>query len=269
MTKQELREYIKSMLGCPLVKVELTDEQIDHNINTARAEMIKWGVGNATTEISFTMPLSAHQTEYDLPAGLTTVTDIKDFSSGRLGSINTLFSTGNILYNMGFMNFLRGAGTFNMASYHMALQYMDMIDKYSQSNYVFRYYNFNNTLRVQPPPPSGEYITLEDGTEIESPGFIYINGYIISEEGLNTNQVGVYDEWLWDKTWIQNYAVALCKITLGRIRSKFSGQTSISNVGIELDGDTLLSEGREDKEKLEESLRSEESWETAGDIILG
>ncbi len=269
MTKQELREYIKGMLGCPLVKVELSDAQIDYNIDKARSEMIKWGIGNATELISFTMPLSAYQTLYELPSGVTTVTKIKDFSTGRLGGINTLFSTGNILYNMGYLNFLRGGSTFNMTSYHLALQYMDVLDKYTTSKYIFRYYSFNNTLQVQPPPPSGEYLTLEDGTEIESPGFIYIQAYMIAEEGLDTNEVGIYDEWMWDKVWIQDYSLALCKLTLGRIRSKFSWQTSIGNVGIEMDGDTLLQEGKEEKETLEERLRDEEVFEPGSEILLG
>jgi hypothetical protein len=55
---------------------------------------------------------------------------------------------------------------------------------------------------------------------------------------------------------------------LGRIRSKFAQFNSIGNIGIGLDGDTLLQEGITEKEKLDETLRLEESYEGYG-ILLG
>lgn len=50
--------------------------------------------------------------------------------------------------------------------------------------------------------------------------------------------------------WVRRYALALTKEVLGRVRSKFKPQ----GVPVELDGDTLLSEGREEKERLEQEL---------------
>lgn len=52
------------------------------------------------------------------------------------------------------------------------------------------------------------------------------------------------------QTWIYEYALALSKEVVGRIRSKAKS----SNVPIELDGDTLLSEAASEKEKLETQL---------------
>jgi hypothetical protein len=68
--------------------------------------------------------------------------------------------------------------------------------------------------------------------------------------------------------WIFDYALAECKIILGRIRSKFAQFNSIGNIGIALDGDTLIQEGIQEKERLEETLRLEESHEGYG-IIWG
>ena len=77
-----------------------------------------------------------------------------------------------------------------------------------------------------------------------------------------------YDESLYDNGWILDYVVALSKITLGIIRRKFASFSSIGNTGIALDGDFLVSEGQQDKENLEEVLRSEESYE-GGYITMG
>jgi hypothetical protein len=48
---------------------------------------------------------------------------------------------------------------------------------------------------------------------------------------------------------------------LGETRRKFANFSSIGNTGISLDGDSLLSEGKEEKERLEEKLKEEENFE--------
>lgn len=51
------------------------------------------------------------------------------------------------------------------------------------------------------------------------------------------------------RQWIRQYTLALCTELLGRIRSKFK-TIPIPNSDLTLDGDSLLNNGREDKEKL-------------------
>lgn len=51
-------------------------------------------------------------------------------------------------------------------------------------------------------------------------------------------------------SWIQDYSMALCKESLGRIRGKFRS----SNLPVELDGETLLSEAQSMKDSLESQL---------------
>jgi hypothetical protein len=58
-------------------------------------------------------------------------------------------------------------------------------------------------------------------------------------------------------------------MTLGHIRRKFSnGSGSIGNVGITLDGSELLSEGKEEKDKLEEELDEKYAFDGYG-ISMG
>lgn len=51
------------------------------------------------------------------------------------------------------------------------------------------------------------------------------------------------------KQWIRQYTLALCTEVLGRVRSKMK-TIPIPNADLTLDGDTLLSHAREDKDKL-------------------
>jgi hypothetical protein len=57
------------------------------------------------------------------------------------------------------------------------------------------------------------------------------------------------------KQWIRDYTLALATIVLGRVRSKIK-TLPIPGADLQLDGEELISQGREDKEKLLESLRS-------------
>jgi hypothetical protein len=55
------------------------------------------------------------------------------------------------------------------------------------------------------------------------------------------------------KQWIRQYTKALCMEVLGRIRNKFKS-IPVPNADISLDGDTLISNAREDKDKLTTQL---------------
>lgn len=71
-----------------------------------------------------------------------------------------------------------------------------------------------------------------------------------------------------DSDWIIDYVTALSKINLGIIRRKMSGFTGLGNSGIEMDGADMVSDGKEEKEYLEQTLRDEEPWE-GSPIIMG
>jgi len=56
------------------------------------------------------------------------------------------------------------------------------------------------------------------------------------------------------RQWIRQYTLALCKELLGLIRSKFQN-IPIPNADLQLNGEALVSQGREDKEKLTTQMR--------------
>ena len=56
------------------------------------------------------------------------------------------------------------------------------------------------------------------------------------------------------RQWIRQYTLALCKELLGLIRSKFQ-TVPIPNADLQLNGDALISQAREDKEKLTTQMK--------------
>jgi len=56
------------------------------------------------------------------------------------------------------------------------------------------------------------------------------------------------------RQWIRQYCLALCKELLGLIRSKFDA-IPVPNAEVRLNGEALVSQGREDKDKLKTELK--------------
>ncbi len=311
-TRQELREQIRRGFGHPMVKVELTDDQINDAISRSRSMFIKWGIGNATKETYFTMLLLEGQRIYDLPAGVTEVIDYieKGQHAGWPGvgggGINTLFTFDNYMYNTG--QYSAYLNNFDHVSYYIAKDFMNTIDQFKSEKYTYRYHKHTNQLELFPVPSCGDVKVSEFTTRAPSgdeyldrlfryPGsavceleekkyavngvcWVLLRTYMI--EG-STLPVYVpkketkkslfevdqnYAEYLYEEPWIIEYTTALCKITLGYIRRKFGNFASMGNTGISLDGDSLISEGTQEKQELEERLKLEEAHEGYG-ISIG
>jgi len=275
ITKIDFAAKIRRRLGHPMVKIELDDTQISDAIDYAKDKFVKWAVGQSRVETFFTMALSASQTVYALPVGVTEVIEYTDSGGGASGGINTLFTIDNYLYNHGMYEALYHTGMsggYTMISYHIARDFLETVTRYTPTKYNWRYHRFTNELEIQPAPPTGNALTItQDGNEftIDSPGFVLLRAYMMEGSTHNSGwDSGDTDMNFYTSDWIFDYALAECKIMLGRIRSKFANFASLGNTGISMDGDALLSEGQQEKEKLEETLRLEETW-IGLDISIG
>lgn len=279
LTKKALSEKIKRRLGFPMVKIELDNSQLYDAIDYARAKFIKWAVGQATHEVFFTKMLSAGENFYDLPIGVTEVVSYED--NGSSSGINTLFTIENFLYNQGMFEALyrAGASDYTIVSYHIARDFLTTLRKYTPAQYNYKYHRYTNQLEIHPAPPDGNALALDEGT-FDSPGFVLIRAYMIEGASYNTlsygGGIGSGDEWsagdsneyFYDTDWIFDYATAESKVILGTIRRKFENFAAIGNVPVALDGQTLVDEGKAEKEYLEETLRLEETWDGLG-ISIG
>ena len=123
----------------------------------------------------------------------------------------------------------------------------------------------NNKIRLYPKPYGGgpermwvEFSVPTDvwdsTTGLNAPGDKSIDGInnmntlpIGNLPFKNINAIG--------KQWIRRYALALCKETLGQIRSKFNS-VPIPGESVTLNGTALISEGKDEQEKLREELKT-------------
>ena len=287
LTKRELAEKILRRFGYPIVKVELEWEHIYDAIDYARDKWLKWSAGQSTNDdVYFTMLLSAGQNLYDLPVGVREVITYTSDSAGW-GSINTLFTLDNYLYNSGLYDGILGmsryGGTtytthslydgYNLITYHITLDFLETLRRYTPETYNWKYHRFTNQLEIHPAPPSGNSFNVVDENgntvEVDSPGYALIRASMVEGSTYVPNwKEGDSDEWFYGSQWILDYAEAMAKVTLGRIRRKFENFTSIGNTGIALDGSDLIAEGRENMQRLYEQLKEEESY-VGGEILIG
>ena len=195
-------------------------------------------------------------------------------------------------------------GMYTMIDTYLALSHMELWKKMRHDKYQWRYQRFSNQLEIIPTPECGNYLSVEstpvsanpDGTvpcsgapmeDVDSPGYILLRGQIMEGCTLPTytpsvsgaldfvDNTSLYPdadanhlEYIYSQPWIIAYSTAYVKQTLGLIRRKFANNTSLGNASISLDGDGLVSEGREDMLRLEEELDQKWSYEGYG-VIMG
>lgn len=264
MTKAELVTRIKRNLGYPIIKLEISDDHINDNIDYAVEELITWAVGHATQETFFTVMLSAGQVYYDMPDG---VVDVINYDISSYGGINTLFTVENYLYNNGMMDMLTAGNQSTIVDYHIALDFLATLKRYTPDGYNFKYHRSQNILEIQPAPESGNALQIGDNV-YDSPGWILVRSYMIAGSQIEGSTREDYMGVLYEDKWVREYATALTKKTLGMIRRKFANYTSMGNQGIQMDGDQLVSEANEELRQLMDDVRNQDCHE-GGFILFG
>ena len=270
ITTEEMRLKIRRRLGEPVVRVELTDDQIDDAISDSVQRFIRDATGQATSETFFTLQLSSGVNLYQLPAAVIEVIEYDDesmgggMSTGTLGpgGINTLFSVENYMYQQGMFDPVvmagsgGGGGAGGLISYKIAMGFLKDMKNMFPSQFTSMYHPYKNQLEILPTPYIGG-----NGTCMVLLRTQCLEGTALTDTTKNY-------EYFFTKEWVFLYALAKAKQTLGMVRRKFSNFQSIGNTGISLDGDTLVNEANQELDALEKRLYSEEAWSGYG-ISLG
>lgn len=122
---------------------------------------------------------------------------------------------------------------------------------YNLDNYVMNYLSYNTMLQMR-----NTLSTDMSFKEDKEGKKLYINCAYDAPKMITIEYIPVYDsvEEIEDDYWtdvIQKLSVALTKVTLGRIRSKFTQSNSLWT----LDGETLLNEGNTELQEIRASLK--------------
>ena len=135
---------------------------------------------------------------------------------------------------------------------------LDISNRVRRSNYSYRLQG--QELRIFPRPtqsnPLNLFVKFSFPADPFKPNLPYDDDSITGVSNLsnvpfdNVSYSGINQM---SRQWIRQYTLALCKETLGLIRSKFSS-VPIPGSDVQLNGSDLISQGREDRQRLAESL---------------
>lgn len=226
-----LKNYILTNLGYPLVRIELTDQHLLTAIIDAVTKYHRYAAIDydfiAVTDISsnpFNIPNKINKEVIvdvlfprgffdNLGAGIATGGFVGEFE----GAIIPIFNQGGLLDVL---------GKFNLATYYTYLQKLEDIKKIIG---VDRFWEIvGNQIHIFPKTAM-----------ITSCGILY-KGKLTDSE-------------IEEQDWIKEYALAKAKLMLGTVRSKFSG-INAAGINIAADGENLKSEAREEINTLLERL---------------
>lgn len=276
-----IKEHLLTLQGSP-TSSNLTGRQIRGSLG-AIIKLSKFygtevGAGGDVSWRTGSIPVTTGTQEYDLnamfavPSASGNAISIRRVFHERVPASTRYFDpfglpTAPGSYNLGFYGFganeggtIGGAGT----SYVLRPIYEDLLrmqaielnDQIRKSSYSFEL--INNRIRLFPIPQTDFTLHFHYTLDEEANA-----GYVSGSDGLGmiTDPSNVpYDNIVYSninsvgRQWIRNYFLAICKISLGGIRGKYPN-IPIPDGDVSLDGESLRSEGINERDKLLEQLQ--------------
>lgn len=213
MTNEELKSYIMTMLGENYVDVELTDEDINVIVKQTLDKVAPYYDGRRYI----------YSQDKD-------VVDLSDHAK-EIKEIINVYNTKNVnIYSL--QEYVFGGN--GIMIYSSAL--IDRLQIYT--TYKMLYNEFNNLKGI-----NFKYMKP----------MLYLHGYqgpIIIEALVRPTMLSDIEESSEYYSWVKDYALALAKEIIGRIRSKYT----VDGSPYQLDGERLLAESQATKTELEAKL---------------
>ena len=227
--KQEVFDYVHTMLGGGMVDVELDPVHYETALTKALTRF-RQRSDNSVEESYVFLKTIVDQNSYTLPNEVTEVRQIFRRSIGSRtggGDGGTVFEPFNLAYTNTYL--LSSSNMGGLATYELFAGYQELVGRMFGSFIEFKW---NTTTKV---------LTLLQRPRAEETLMLYCYNY--------RPDMQLLDDYL-AKQWIKDYTLAACKYMLGEARSKFATIAGPQG-GSTLNGDALKAEAQAEMEKLE------------------
>lgn len=168
--------------------------------------------------------------DYDLDS-YRKVIDVFAFEEGSTTGVNTLFTIEQTMAQQTYFSYAMGKYGFDLVSWYTLKNWLDTRKKLLAQEHYYKFDERTQRLYLTPDPQKGD----------KSQFYGVVGAYV---------EKPIRD--LIKEPWIYQYALALTKINLGRIRGKYAG-TALFGGGVPNYQD-ILTEGNTEKQQLEERL---------------
>jgi hypothetical protein len=261
-TYDHLAQRVRRAMGEPLIQIEVSSEQIYEFIDIAieyftkfsgvteeflifRSDLYKSGVGldigkliNISPEMmnsDTSNPSLSAGYDYDL-GDFRRVIDVYSFAEGNNTGVNTLFTIENTIAQQAYFGQLLGNVGYDLVTWQALKTWLDTREKVLALTPYLRFDPDTQILKLIPEPSqkygSSTYFGLI-GCKVQKPIKFLVN-----------------------QLWVYRYTLALTKIAVGHVRTKFQGTNLFG--GQTVNGSNLLSEGNAEKDALEKEITTDQ-----------
>lgn len=244
-TRAEFVEYCMRKLGHPVLRVNISPEQIDDRVDEAINRFQECHY-NATEEQYYLIQITEQNVTdgyIDLPSDVLVVANIWRPSG-----------TGSTLFSPEYQTYMSEINTYNqnlrqnvgIDHLFMTRSHFSLIKHFLVPELTFSYNAKTKRLRI-----AGGLANLRT-----QDGALILHAYktLAMENPDNITDLEVFEN-LWTDKWLQNYATELMRLQWGQNLSKFQNVQLVG--GVTLNGDQIKEEARANIEKLDEQLQLE------------
>jgi hypothetical protein len=222
---------LSSVFDVGLPEFEIVDKTLYSSITSFNSslssvfrESIKRGVSlqaQDTTAVEYSNVFDYDAMDY------RKVISVTEFEEGSNQGVNTLFTLEQTLAQQTYFSYAMGNYGFDLVSWYTLKEWLDTREKMLAIRRDLKFDERTQYLQMYPQPGSSRFYGVVS-CYLERP---------------------IRD--LVKEQWVYEYAVALSKIVVGRVRGKFSGVSLLGGGSLNYD---LLQEGLSEKKELEQML---------------
>ena len=244
---------IKGMLGFPTINIDVCDDVIADFIDAAlelftkysgfkeeflvfNTAIYKRGVGVRMDQLFSVSPESfttdscnvSGAWDYDLK-DYRRVVDVWSFQQGEATGVNTLFTLEQAMAQQTYFSYMLGSAGFDLITWEVLKGWLDTREKVLAQTPYIRFDPKTQLLKILPEPMDGQNYYCVVGCCVEN-----AIKYLIAEP------------------WVYMYVMALIKLNIAYVRSKYGSQVLFG--GGTLNWDQMMSQGQKEKEELEKQI---------------
>jgi hypothetical protein len=237
-TKEKLVDYIKTTLGEPIIRVDVSTQQISQIIDHAVMRFTEYSYG--TLEETVVLQING-MGEYILPDTITNILRLSQGSTSNLTNFSANFGAGYVP-NLWSEQFFSGSLTGDIIPAIIGISTTKaMLDKYFGDEIVYNFNPHKKTLKV-----------LQN---FVGPAVLhYQYEYLANENG----------DFIYNHEWIKDYVVAKCRYQWGNNTGKLE-QTLVG--GARINYADMKSEATVEIERLDGELLTK--WSDPVPIAIG
>ena len=231
-SRETFKEFCLRRLGKPVIEINVDDDQVGDAIDTALNYYHDYHFdGSQRTFLKHQITADDKTNGYISISNTDTIGIIDIFDIGDATSTNNLF---NIRYQIA-LNDLYDLSRYDLVPFYMNFMNIRFIEEILIGKQPIKFNRHINRLYVDmdwDKTNTGDYLVAEVYNKVDPETYTDVYG----------------------DRWLAEYATALIQIQWGRNLTKFVGMQLPG--GVQFNGDTILSQGLEAKNKLEEEMLS-------------